>query len=129
MLKGFENITSDITTYEKEVLVPQFVERFKGRIGKQRAVSNKKIISSLKKAGFKVGDGIRVRKIINYIRNHQLTEGCLIANSKGYFISFNAVEIKEYLESLEGRETEIRKIKQSVKDYLGRAADLVSKDK
>jgi NMD protein affecting ribosome stability and mRNA decay len=118
VLKGFEDITCDLSDYEKTILVPEFVNRFKDRVGSHRAVSNSKIIKSLKSQGFKISDSVRVRKIINYIRNHKLTEGCLIANSKGYYISYKANEIKEYLESLEGREYEIRKTKLSVKEYL-----------
>jgi hypothetical protein len=120
MLRGFENTTCDITDYEKDILVPVFIEKFTSRIGKGRAVSNAKIIKSLREQKFKIGDGTRIRKIINYIRKHHLTEGCLIANSKGYYISFNPVEIKEYLGTLEGREGEIRKVKESIKDYLNK---------
>lgn len=116
MLPGFENITHDLTDYERDVLVPLFVRGLRKKVGVKEAVTNKKIVDSLKQKGFKVTDA-RVRKIINYIRRAHLIEG-LVASSRGYYITRDPVEIKRYIQSLDGRENEIHQIKEDAKAFL-----------
>lgn len=114
-LKGFEEITDDLSDYERYTLVDVFVRGFQKKIGKERAVTNRQIVKSLK-GKYKISD-TRVRKIVNYIRTHNLLPG-LIATSKGYYISQDITELKDYIQSLMGRENEIRRVRKSMVDYL-----------
>jgi hypothetical protein len=114
MLNGFEKYTHDLTDAEKE-LVPVFMNGFKTKIGKQNAVTNKEIVSKLSRK-YKISDA-RVRKIINYIRNENLIPG-LVASSEGYYITRDPVDLKRYIESLDGREKAIRRIKQATINFL-----------
>lgn len=114
-LKGFEQITDELTDYERYTLVDVFVRGFAKKIGKGKAVTNRQIVQSLK-GKYKVSD-VRVRKIINYIRTHNLIPG-LIATSKGYYITQDITELKDYIQSLMSRENEIRRVRKSIADYL-----------
>lgn len=116
MLPGFERYTSDLTDYEKDVLLPLFIHGFAGKIGREKAVTNKEIISKLKPRGFKISDA-RVRKLINHIRNNNLIPG-LIATSEGYYISRDQSEVNKYIESLAGREKAIARIKRGFQEYV-----------
>lgn len=116
MINGFENITSELSEYEKEVLLPLFIKGLSKKVGIQNAVTNKHMVKALKEKGFNVSEA-RVRKIINYIRNQNLVAG-LIANSNGYFISNDPVEIARYIDSLKQRANEIIRVKDSMVRHL-----------
>lgn len=115
MLNGFEFYTSDLSDYEKDVLLPLFVSGFRDKVGREKAVTNKEIIAKLKPKGFKISDA-RVRKLINHIRNHNLVPG-LIATSEGYYVSRDQSEVNRYIESLAGREKAIARIKRGFQEY------------
>jgi len=115
MLPGFETQTEDLSDYEKYTLVPVFITGFRNKYGKQNAVTNKSIVTRLK-VKYKISD-VRVRKIINYIRNHGLIPG-LVASSEGYYISHDVSELKRYVQSLQGRENEIRRVKEVTIKFL-----------
>ena len=100
MIKNFEKYTHELTDDEK-VLLPQFINGLKTKIGKQNAVSNKHIRSRFKTINVNVSDA-RVRKIINHIRINNLLP-LLCSNSKGYFVARNIDEIEEYLKGLQQR--------------------------
>lgn len=116
MLKGFEELTDELSEYERCVLVPLFVSGFSKKRGKENAITNKQIVSTLAPKGYKVSD-VRVRKIVNHIRKNNLVEG-LIATSAGYYISTDPAEVADYIESLAGRENEIRRIRKQFEKYL-----------
>jgi hypothetical protein len=117
MLKGFENITQPLSDYERGKLLPVFIANFRdNNVGPGHAVSNRAIVSMLKSFGYKVTE-IQVRKVINYIRNKGLLPG-LVANSDGYYITKDPEVIKKYIESLDGRANEIKRVKESMQKYL-----------
>jgi len=101
MLKGFEEQTHALNEYETNTLLPLMVEGFKNKVGKENAVTNKHICTSLKQMGYKV-DAPRVRKIVSYIRINHLVP-LLIATSKGYWISNDKQEIQDWIETMNGR--------------------------
>jgi pyrrolidone-carboxylate peptidase len=117
MLPGFEDITNSLTEYELTELVPDFVSSFKKRQGKEMAITNKEIVSKMKIAGEKYMSDVKVRKIINHIRTHALVPG-LVASSSGYYVTNDPQEVQRYINSLDGREAEIRRVKQTFKQYL-----------
>ena len=105
----------DLSEYELITLVPAFLVSFRGKIGPEMAVTNKVIVERLRKKGYKIND-VRVRKLINYIRRESLIPG-LVASSKGYYVSNDTEELQRYIDSLDGREAEIRRIKKSMQEY------------
>ncbi len=115
MLPGFEDHTADLSEEEKE-LIPVFIKGFETKYGKENAVTSKEIVARLQ-YGYKKITEVRVRKIINHIRNNNLIPG-LVASSSGYYVTSDPQEIKRYIDSLDGREAEIRRTKQSFKQYL-----------
>ena len=116
MLPGFEDITDDLTEYELKTLVPAFVDSFKTKVGKEKAITNKQIVEKLRTKKYEVNDVV-VRKVISYIRCSGLMPG-LVASSVGYYVTRDPKEIQRWIESLDGRETKIRIVKQAAKNYL-----------
>lgn len=83
------------------------------------SVTNKAIIEGMKKnLGLSISDA-RVRKLINHIRTKDLVP-CLIATSNGYYIAETEQELKEYEESLLGREEAIRNVRLSIQRQRNR---------
>ena len=115
MINGFEQETEPLNDYEQS-LVPIFIQGLKTKLGKESAVTNDAMIAGLDKLGHKLNQA-RVRKIIAHIRNKQLIKG-LMASSKGYYITNNPEEIKEYIDSLQGRIEAILAIKRTFENYL-----------
>jgi hypothetical protein len=115
MLPGFEEITQDLSDYEKTHLLPVFVASLGTKHGAHHAITNKEIIKALANRRIVVKDA-QVRKIISYIRSHGLLPG-LVASSKGYYVTVDPDEMSRYIESLEGRETKIRLIKHRMIEY------------
>ncbi len=101
MLKGFEKQTHALNEYEMNTLLPLMVSGFKTKVGKSNAVTNKHICSSLAEQGYDVNEP-RVRKIVSFIRMNHLVP-LLIATSKGYWVSTDAQEIKDWVETMNGR--------------------------
>lgn len=114
---NFEEYTHDLSDYELS-LVPKFVNSFKSKVGKENACTSKTIEEKMTAAGHKVS-GPRIRKIVNYIRNMGLVDG-LVATSSGYYITTDHQDIKDYIESLEGREGAIRVVREGMEAYLRR---------
>ncbi len=122
MLPGFEDITHDLTDYELKILLPMFLKGFEKKIGIENAITNRQILKGFQSRRdnegkpYEISD-VRVRKIINHIRINHLVPG-LVASSKGYYITNDPKELKRYIDSLDGREMQIRRVKQGMKEYL-----------
>lgn len=113
MLNGFEEVTEPLTEKEEKVFLPPILRGLRTKIGKSRAVTNKSITRGLKEnCGLTISEA-RVRKIINYIRCKDLVP-CLIATSEGYYIAETEQELLDYEESLAGRESAIREVRESI---------------
>lgn len=116
MIDGFEDIVYDLTEEEK-LLVPGFVASLKKRIGFMNAITASEITRIYKERYDIEIPGPRVRKIINYIRNHYMVLG-LMATSKGYYVSQNINELVRYSGSLRQREQRIADIRKKLDDYI-----------
>ena len=113
MIQGFSEQTEPLTEYEEVTLLPQLVRGLRTKIGKSMSVTNKAIIEGMKKnLGLSISDA-RVRKLINHIRTKDLVP-CLIATSSGYYIAETEQELKDYEDSLLGREEAIRSVRLSI---------------
>lgn len=100
MLTNFEEITYELSDYEKSLL-PNIVKRLSLKIGEWNAITSTEIIRFYKAHGKKM-NGPRWRKIVNYIRVNNLVP-LLISTSKGYYVATTDEEVKNYLESLKQR--------------------------
>ena len=112
MIKGFDKQTETLSDYERKTLVPVMVRSLAGHIGKAAAITNKYICSRMRLCGYQISDA-RVRKIVNHIRTNGLVQW-LIATSGGYYVAETEEELKEYEDSLLGREQAIREVRLSI---------------
>lgn len=112
MIKGFKDQTQPLNDYEQNKLLPIVIMGLREKKGKENAVTSHYIVKSLKKLDYKI-DGPRLRKIINHIRTNDMILG-LIATSDGYYIAGSESDLKDYEESLLGREEAIRKVRESI---------------
>lgn len=113
MIQGFTEQTEPLTEYEEQTLLPQLVRGLRTKVGRAMSVTNKSIIDGMKRnLGLSISDA-RVRKLINHIRNNDLVP-CLIATSQGYYIAESEQELKDYEDSLLGREEAIRSVRLSI---------------
>lgn len=119
MIQGFETQTAQLTDYESTVLLPVFVKCLTRHVGKGAAITNKKMREGLEAQGYEVGDDARVRKIINHIRNNMLVE-CLIASSRGYYVTTSKREMREYIEGLKKRSDAILVIAEALERQMER---------
>lgn len=113
MIQGFEEQTEPLTEYEENKLLPPIVRGLMTKVGKEKAVTNSDIVNGLRNNLHLSLTGARVRKIINHIRTHDIVP-CLIATSNGYYIASTEQELREYEDSLLGREEAIRQVRQSI---------------
>lgn len=113
MINGFEEQTEPLTEYEEQQLLPQIIRGLSLKVGKENAVTNSAIVRGMKaNLNLKTTEP-RVRKIINHIRTNDLVP-CLIATSQGYYVAESEQELKDYEESLLGREEAIRSVRLSI---------------
>ena len=98
MIKNFEEFTIDLTPTEHR-LIPMMVDRFKMKRGIEHIVTADTMIAKIHETfGVKLKD-TRIRKMIQFIRVHNLVPG-LIATSRGYYTAETTAEINEWIESL-----------------------------
>ena len=110
--------TAPLSEYEEKVLLPIMVECLKTKKGIENAVCNSFMCCRLQSHGYEVSSA-RIRKIINRIRTGHYID-CLIASSKGYYISDKVCEMANYIESLKGREDAIRYMREAMEEQLER---------
>lgn len=101
MIEGFEKYTCPLNDYERETLLPLIVAGLETKIGKSRCISGSQIVSAMKGAGYKL-DAPRLRKIVNYIRIHDMVPW-LVSSSKGYYVATEEADVDECITSLRGR--------------------------
>lgn len=95
MLKGYEDITYELTEDEKKIL-PVIIKGLLNKKGKENAVSGTIIQTKMNLSG------ARLRKIIGYIRTHDLIFG-LCSTKTGYYVASNLNELEDCMISLRQR--------------------------
>lgn len=114
MITNFENITYDVSSVEEEAA--KFLARHLNKYskGKRNSIKSSALSKILlkKNKNWKISDA-RLRKLINLIR-HNGWSNCLLATSKGYFVSGSKKEVQLYLQSLDERANEINKIRETL---------------
>jgi hypothetical protein len=112
MIVNFEEYTHSLTYEENKIFLPFICDLLQKCIGKELAITNKKIRQLVKDENLKISDS-RVRKIINIIRNKDIIP-CLISSQKGYYISESKNEIEIYIKSLLQRCSAIWQVAESL---------------
>ena len=108
MIRGFEDETQELNEYEYNVLLPKLVKGLKQKIGRENAVTSRKVCDAFKQRGYEVS-GARFRKMIRYIRDNWLIPE-LVASSKGYWISESEQELVDYIYSVRQRARSIDRL-------------------
>ncbi len=67
MVTGFEKQTADLNDYERTELLPIMIKCLRRHIGKENTIASTNICKRMRQRGYKIG-GVRLRKIVNYIR-------------------------------------------------------------
>jgi hypothetical protein len=116
MLKGFENITFELSKNEIKNQLPIIVKSLKKAKGQKNALTSNNLISILANEGEHT-TGPRIRKMINNIRCKNVIP-CLLSSSKGYWVSKDIDEVKDYVTSLQQREKEIKKVRLSIQKQI-----------
>jgi|TARA_R110001606_G_C15401969_1_gene653200 hypothetical protein len=102
MIRGFENITNELSFQEEREILPFVIGGLKTKIGKSNSITGSEIVRKMNsffpENGIKYKlTGVRLRKMINYIRTRGLIE-CLCSTSKGYFVG-SISELEDCIES------------------------------
>ena len=108
MLPGFKEITVDITEEEihyANVIACNIRQKC---IGKENAVTNKRLREAILKVFAVKIHPVRVRKMINYIRAFNLVP-CLCASSKGYYQAGEVAEWTSWKLSMQKRINEMQR--------------------
>ena len=116
MLTLFEEHTKQLTDYEINTLLPAVLSGIKKYIGKENAITSDMIVTRMRSKGYKI-TGVRLRKIIHFIREHALIV-CLVGGSNGYYVSRDRKDIMDQIDSLRGRESSIRSVRIKLEESL-----------
>jgi len=114
MLKNFEDETCNLS--EEELQIAQSVMYgLKKYIGKSNAIAGSKICSGFNKnTKFRL-QGVRLRKIINHLRNQGEP---ICSSSKGYFYPENRHELQDTITSIAQRIDSQLQILNQLKKHL-----------
>lgn len=118
MIKGFEKTTDELNDYERSTVLPLVVKGLRTKVGKDKAITNSQMVEALKGRGVRTTSP-RIRKIIHVIRIEGLIP-FLIATSRGYYITHDKTELRDYIDSLHQRAESILSIAKQL-DYQSRA--------
>jgi len=116
MIRRFEEITKELTDYERDYVFPLIVKGLSGKVGVHMAITNSKIVHSLKARDIKTS-APRVRKMIHAIRVNHLVP-LLVSSSKGYYVATDIKDVEEYIDSLRQRAESILSIRDALAKQL-----------
>jgi hypothetical protein len=116
---NFEEFTHELTSEEMEIL-PIVVHGFRN-YKKTNPIKSELIVIRLNEyllvRGYKIKmTGVRLRKIVNYIRTNGIIP--LIATSNGYFTSDCKETIQEQIKSLQERANSIERCAAGLRKFL-----------
>ena len=121
MINGFEKETSELSEYERLILLPGMVKGLETKIGKENSITASKAIQKLRLNGYKVTPA-RFRKVVHHIRVNGLVP-LLLATTKGYHVATSIHEAIDFVESLDQRMNSIMMVRDSI-DYQAKQAML-----
>lgn len=102
MLTLFKNITEELTALEKDTRVEMLINILKISHEQNRITGNQLCVW-FKAQGHNIS-GVRLRKMINYIRvKNMVAPAVVIGAGNGYFITTDTILIEQQIESIQGR--------------------------
>lgn len=113
MITNFESITPELNEYELS-LVGIIISGLKARTA-ENPIKSDNIVKSMSANGYKIS-GVRLRKIINFIRTNALLP--IIGTSKGYYVSYEKIDIQNQIKSLNERANSIIDCANGLKEFL-----------
>ena len=125
MLLNFEEITSELSDYEQDVILPWLSRNIARRVGKERAIKNERLCSALNgqdlRNGYKATP-VRIRKLIGALRLlGQPAHIC--SSSNGYYVAANRAEAEENIESLSQRIRQQQRTIEALNDQLKKSLE------
>ncbi|MFY8161624.1 MAG: hypothetical protein ACOVNU_09870 [Candidatus Kapaibacteriota bacterium] len=119
MVKNFEEYTYDVTD-EERVIIPILIKGLSTKT-KENPIHSDDICKKLNEYFLKSNmnitiSGARLRKLTNLLRSKGVLP--IIATSKGYYCSFDKLEIRNQIESLEDRARAIYNSAEGLRKFL-----------
>jgi hypothetical protein len=110
MITGFEDVTFTLSKEEKEMgkEILQFLIRASDLAEKFKKVEKRFVKSKNLEKKFKI-KGVRLRKIVNWVRRHVRTP-VIIATSKGYCATTSLSEVGAFIRSMRERAEAIMEV-------------------
>ena len=112
MINGFEDITKPLSDDELRTVYPRAVDILRAARGRERAITNKDIVSRLQAEGIKTS-GPRIRAVIHHARVTGEVK-LLVGTSDGYYIASSSQELDDYIDSLDSRIMAIRIVRNAL---------------
>lgn len=110
----FQNITEELTVFEKTTLVPMLLDTLLATHSSNR-FTGKVICGWFKASGYDMSE-VRIRKMVNYIRVlNKAWPKVLIGASNGYFLTGTLSVVDDQIKSLEGRIDSMKAVVDSLK--------------
>jgi len=113
MVKGFEDYTGPLNTFEVSAVLPRVAELLALCKGPEKAVTNKQLREVLASRWNITVTDPRVRAVINEIRTTD-TVPYLVASSKGYYVATSVEEVEDYARSLDSRIREMTRVRDAL---------------
>lgn len=82
------------------------------RVGKQWAITSKRMIGILKAEGFKNVNGAKIREIIHFLRTER--KMLIIADAHGYYMATRMEDVNHQVASLNSRIREMEEVKMAM---------------
>lgn len=117
MIEDFKEFTDELNDYERNELLPLFIRCLSNHVGKESAITNKTMCDSLLSHGYTSISGARVRKIINFIRRHNLVPRLCACGNGGYYVCNDIEEYAHYLVGLRARRNSIDEVLQMMLEH------------
>jgi len=113
MITNFEKLTEDLNEEELK-LIRVLIIGYSSH-DSSSPIKEPEIVSKLRAKGYKIS-GVRLRKLNNLIRSRGLLP--LIGTSNGYYVSYDPVEIKKQILSLQERSDAILSAAKGLEKFL-----------
>lgn len=121
MITNFEKITTELTPYELECILPDVFEILKEQ---KKPITAKKLLQVINDGKKYSLNDVRFRKMVNYIRSNSILP--IISTHRGYFVSYDEKELSNQIKSLYQRSNSIQDsafglnkiLKENVQGYL-----------
>jgi len=116
---GFEeigNLSPEINENRNKIIAI-IVDNLYLRVGKKKAITSTKLRIKIKSVLGIAVTSPQLRILIRHIRMSGILK-LILAGGKGYWRAQTEAEIRKYLESLKERETQIRDLRNAIKNQL-----------